>query len=348
MPSGVDPSAYLLYYICSRATECITITGVTMQYGKIEGLEKPVSKIICGTASAPFNGGKDCTALLEGIFALGVNTFDTARVYGGAERTLGRWLQNSGRRNGAVIISKCCHPDIFGRKRVNVRAMRADLGRTLRMLCTDYADVYLLHRDDRGVPVGPLVEEFNAMHAAGKVRAFGGSNWSHERVEEANEYAYAHGLVPFTVTSPNFSLAEQVGDLWGGGVSISGAAGADARAYYAQRGVAVVAYSSLACGLLSGKVVPDGSNALKVLDKFAVKGYYSKENLACLERCAKVANNRGASVAQVALAYVLCSGMNAFAVVSCSSAARMQQNCVAAEISLSAEDVAFLEGVQSR
>ena len=82
---------------------------------------------------------------------------------------------------------------------------------------TDYIDIYLLHRDDPAVPASEIVEIFNAMHREGKIGAFGGSNWTHERIQEANAYAKDHGLIPFTVSSPNFGLADQIADPWGGG-----------------------------------------------------------------------------------------------------------------------------------
>ena len=316
-----------------------------MKYSEINGVNKKVSKIFCGTACAPYNKGGNCNALLNDVLALGVNAFDTARVYGGAENALGRWIAECGVRDKIVLLSKCCHPNIFGMKRVNVRAMRADLKKSLSILNTNYIDIYLLHRDDVTVPVGPIVEELNALYAEGKIGAFGASNWSHERIAQANEYAAAHSLIPYAVTSPNFSAAEQLCDVWGGGVSISGREGLEARRWYADSGMAVVAYSSLARGLFSGRVVSGDPASCEVLDKFARRGYLSEGNIKTLSRIEKIAAERGATVAQIALAYVLCCPFNGFAVVSCSRASRMQENAAAAGIELSAEEVAFIEGV---
>ena len=52
------------------------------------------------------------------------------------------------------------------------------------------------------------------MYQEGKIAVFGGSNWTHQRIEAANEYAYKHNLMPLSVSSPNFGLAEQVSDPW--------------------------------------------------------------------------------------------------------------------------------------
>ena len=129
-----------------------------MKYSKIAGVDKPVSKIILGTSTPAFMRGENCNSLLDCALSLGINAFDTARVYGRAEKALGRWLAAPGVRERAVVISKCCHPDIFGRRRVNARAMRADLKKSLSALGTDYIDIYLLHRDDLSVPAGTVVD----------------------------------------------------------------------------------------------------------------------------------------------------------------------------------------------
>ena len=315
-----------------------------MKYVKIEGVDMPVSKIVCGTACAPYSGGGDCSELLNGVLSLGVNTFDTARVYGGAERALGKWISSCGVRKRIVLVTKCCHPGIFGFRRVNARSMRADLKKSLKLLNTEYIDIFLLHRDDPSVPAGIVVEELNALRAEGKVRAFGVSNWTHARIAEANEYAAAHGLTPFCVSSPDFSLAERLRDIWGGGVSISGSGGAAAREWYARSGMCVMAYSSLARGLLSGKVGGDMRDAARVLDRHAVKGYLSAKNLSALSACKELAGRLGITVAQAALAYVLNQKFTGLAVVSCSRLGRMKENAAAADIALSAEQIAFLEG----
>ena len=176
-----------------------------MNFGRIRGVNKPVSRILLGTAVSPMLLGQDADEMLDAAFESGINAFDTARNYGGAERSLGRWLKARGVRKDAVILSKCGHPDGNG-SRVNERAIRDDLSRSLEALQTDFIDIYLLHRDDKRVPVGEIVELLNALHNEGKIGAFGGSNWTHGRIAAANDYAREHGLTPFAVSSPNFSL----------------------------------------------------------------------------------------------------------------------------------------------
>ena len=106
----------------------------------------------------------------------------------------------------------------------------ADIHDSLARFKTDYIDLYLLHRDDPDVTVGPIVERLHEHREKGQIHAYGGSNWSHERFAAANAYAEKHGLTPFAVSSPNFSLAEQAQPPWSGCITISGPSQKAARA----------------------------------------------------------------------------------------------------------------------
>ena len=316
-----------------------------MEYVKIPYVDKPVSKILYGTAMPPFLMAGDGNALLDDMFSLGVTAFDTARNYGGAEISIGRWIEARGNREDIVLLSKCGHPSVFGKKRVTEYDMKKDLRKSLGYLHTDHIDIYLLHRDDPAVPAGDVIEIFNGMHADGSIGAFGGSNWTYQRIEEANEYAYAHNLIPFTVSSPNFGLADQVKDPWGGGCeTISGPAHAADRAWYKENQMPVIAYSSLGRGLFSGKLkYADRQNAARVLDDVAMRGYGYPENFERLRRCEELAEKKEATVAQIAMSWIHRRGLNTFAVVSTSSKERMQQNIDALHIELTQEEADWLD-----
>ena len=316
-----------------------------MQYGEISYVKKPVSRILYGTAMEPFNVGGDGNVLFDAMYEQGINAFDTARVYGEAEQVLGRWIEERELRDKVVILSKCVHPLPDGTKRVSEKEIRADFALSSRYLRTDYIDIYLAHRDDEQVSVEEIVEAFNALHAEGKIGAFGGSNWTHQRIEEANEYAYKHDMLPFTVSSPNFGLAEQVKDLWGGGsISISGPAGLEARKWYAKERMPLVAYSSLGRGLFSGKLKSeDAAFADRVLDEFAMKGYAYPQNFERLRRCEELAAEKGCSVSQIAMAWIFRQKLNTFAVVSTSKPERMQENIAAMELELTADEISYLD-----
>lgn len=316
-----------------------------MEYREIPYVRNKSSRLIYGLGSSMFWKGQDACELLDAVYAAGVNTFDTARVYGKSERTFGKWLTEKNMRDKVVVLSKCGHPDlIFGTKRVNEKEMRKDLEKSLKELQTDYIDIYLLHRDDLQKNVGEVVETFNGMHAEGKIGAFGGSNWTHQRIEEANEYAYKHNLIPFTVSSPNLSLAEQVADVMGGCISISGPSKENAREWYRDNQMPVVAYASLAQGLMSGKMKSaEHEKAGKILGQLAVKGYGCPENYERLRRCEELAGKKHCTVSQIALAWVLKQELNTFAVFSSSNISRIQSNIDVFNIELTDEELLYMD-----
>ena len=106
-----------------------------MLYKKIPYVDRPVSRILYGTAAMPFLDGGDGNALFDDMFALGVNTFDTARNYKAAEASLGKWIDARQNREEIVILSKCGHPDDSGKKRVTEYDMREDFRTSAEYLC---------------------------------------------------------------------------------------------------------------------------------------------------------------------------------------------------------------------
>lgn len=316
-----------------------------MIYKELKNVKKPVSQIFFGTAGEGFRTGKDQKELLDAIYATGINAFDTGRVYGESEKILGDWLDSRGLYDKVVILSKCAHPTIpLMKKRVSEKEIRKDYQESVKNLKTDYIDIYLLHRDDPDVPAGTIVEIMNALYAEGKIGAFGGSNWTHHRIEEANEYAYKHNLVPFTVSSPNFSLAHQVKDPWGGGcTTLTGEENAEARVWYEKNQMPVIAYSSLANGLFSGRVsAAEPKKLYKGMCREAVKGFGYPENIERVLRCEALAKEKNCSVSQIALAWMYHQKLDVFAIVSTSSAVRMEENIQALNIKLTEQECKYL------
>ncbi len=314
-----------------------------MRYGNVPGVDKPISRLVQGINPARRQGPQHGFALLDAGWEQGCTTFDTGRVYGGADRFLGDWLRERGVRDRAVILGKGAHHS-QERRRVTPDDIRQDLETSLSELQTDHIDLYLLHRDDPGVPVGPLVEALNEHLRAGKIRAFGGSNWTHERIAEANAYAQAHGLVPFTVSSPNFSLAEQVQEPWAGCVSISGPQAEAARAFYRETGMPLFTWSSLAGGFFSGRLRRDNTDEFAAgPDKLTVTSYAYDQNFQRLDRVEELAREKNASVPQIALAYVMSQPLNVFALVGCRSGDEFAANVEAVDITLTPRELAYLD-----
>ncbi|UCC64998.1 MAG: aldo/keto reductase [Anaerolineae bacterium] len=316
-----------------------------MEYGYLPGIDKPISRLVQGTVMVNSRQLEKGFALLDDVFALGCTAFDTAHVYGSGdnERSVGRWVNERGLREGVVIIGKGAHhnPD---RKRVTPFDIAADIHDSLARFRFDYVDLYLLHRDDPAVPVGPIVEVLNEHLAAGRIHAFGGSNWTHERIRAANEYAQARGLTPFVASSPNFSLADQVKEPWPDCISISGAQGQAAREWYAAEGMVLFAWSSLAGGFFSGRFRRDNLEAFETyLDRLCVESYCYEDNFRRLDRAHILAEEKGLTVPQVAMAYVMSQPLNIFALVGCQNGDEFRANLEAATVRLTPEEMTWLE-----
>lgn len=317
-----------------------------MEYGTVAGVDKPVSRLVLGTMIISSEEQGRSSALLDAAVELGWTAFDTAHGYAGgnSERGLGAWMQARGNREQVVIVSKGCHHN-RDRRRVTPFDLASDLHDSLARLQTDYIDLYLLHRDDPTVPVGPIVEALNEHLAAGRIHAFGGSNWTHQRISQANEYAEKHGLTPLTASSPNYGLADQIEDPWGGGcVTISGPGNREARAWYAENEMPVLAYSSLARGFFSGRITPDNYQQTKgTLDRACRTAYCHEPNLRRLERALRLSKEKGISVPQLVLAFMFASPVNVFPIVGAASRDELADNLSAFGVTVSEEERAWLD-----
>ena len=315
-----------------------------MRYGRIAGLEVPVSRIFFGTATGPLLAGENADELLDGTFERGVNAFDCARSYGRAEEVLGSWIRRRGNREKVTVLSKC--GDIRnGIVKIDRRVIGKQLAESLQALQTEYIDIYLLHRDDPHTPAGEYIETLNEAKRSGLIRLFGVSNWTTERIREANRYAEEHGLEGFSVSSPNYGLARQMADLWGGGcVTLSGPEHEADRSWYARTGMPVIAYSSLGRGFFSGRFRSDEpEKAREILDFYAQKGYLYPENMERLRKAEQLAEKYGVSVPEIAIRYIFSSPMNLFAVVSTTRPERLESSIRAAEAKLTTDEIAWLE-----
>jgi aryl-alcohol dehydrogenase-like predicted oxidoreductase len=201
-------------------------------------------------------------ALLDAFVAAGGRLIDTAAVYtdwipGEArrvERLLGRWLGDRGTRDAVYLVTKGGHPDLpytFREAGLRVRpeCIRADLEGSLEALGVQRVDFWFLHRDDPTYPVEPLIDALNAERAAGRVGAFGASNWSSARIEMANAYAARAGLEGFTANQMMWSLGSD------GAAPFPDASlvrmDPAMKRFHARSGLLAMPYSSLAGGFFS-------------------------------------------------------------------------------------------------
>jgi aryl-alcohol dehydrogenase-like predicted oxidoreductase len=316
-----------------------------MRYGQITGVDKPLARIVQGTTVLDPGDEAASFALLDGVLAAGGTTFDTAQSYldGDAERLLGRWMAERGNRQRVVVITKGCH-HTEDRQRVTPFDLTADLHDSLARLKSDCVDLYFLHRDDPSVPVEELIGALNAHIDAGKISAIGASNWSIERIQAANQYAREQGMQPFVASSPNYSLAVQREEPWPNTVSISGPGASDARAWYRTTRMPIFAWSSLAHGFLSGYFRSDRRDEPGTdFERTVLRTYGSDENFERLRRAEVLAAEKGVSVPQVALAFILEQPLDVYAVVASCTPDEYAANAAALDLSFTRAELDWLD-----
>lgn len=260
----------------------------------------------------------------------GGNAFDTAYVYGGGvcEAVFGEWLEQRGVREQVVVIGKGAHTP-----HCTPQALSAQLLESLERMRISRVDIYFMHRDNPEVPVGEFVEVLNEHQRAGRMGVFGGSNWSLERVQAANEYAQTTGLQGFSAVSNNLSLARMVEPPWPGCFSSHDP---QYRAWLVQTQTPLFPWSSQARGFFIRANPQDHS------DPELVRCWYSPDNFERLARARSLAASRGVDPIHIALAYVLQQPFPTFPLIGPRSPEETASSFRALEVSLMPEELKWL------
>lgn len=272
--------------------------------------------------------------LLDSFVEQGGNCIDTAWVYGkgAAEKAVGVWIEDREVREQIVLIGKGA-----ATARCTPEMVTAQLTESLERLRTGYLDLYLMHRDNVEIPVGEFVECLNKQHRAGRIHAFGGSNWTTKRIEEANAYAASRGLAGFVASSPNFSLAVWNEPRWIDCLSASDKA---SRGWYRRSNIALFAWSSQAAGFFTGRY--SETDLENPGTKEMAKVWFNESNFQRLRRARELAGRRGVTPNQVALAYVLGESPKTFALIGPERIEELRESVAALELELSESERRWL------
>jgi predicted dehydrogenase/aryl-alcohol dehydrogenase-like predicted oxidoreductase len=299
----------------------------TIPSERMEGIERPVSRLVLGTMLALGDETwPTAMSVFDAFFEQGGNIFDSARRYGNGEsdRALGQWMRTRGVRDQTVVIAKGAHTP-----RCNPDALTRELFQSLEDLQTEWADLYFLHRDNPQVPVGEFVDVLNEHLRAGRLRAFGGSNWTMARIDAANEYARQHGLVGFTALSNQYSLARMVRPTYPGCLAASGP---EWREWLERSGLAVVAWSSQASGFFADNVDPK-----------LEKAWRDEGNRERRVRAERLGQEFGVPATTIALAWVLGQRLPIFPVIGPRTLAELRSSLRAVEVELDAGQMDWLD-----
>jgi len=301
-----------------------------MRYGTIKGVDLPVSRLVFGCDNQVTM--PHATAVFDDFFERGGNAFDTAHIYAGGlqEKLLGRWMEQRGVRSQTAVIVKGAHTPFCTPDDINSQLLIS-----LDRLKIDYADIYLMHRDNLAVPVAEFVDVLNENHRAGRIKVFGGSNWSLERLQEANAYAEKKGLQKFGVVSNNFSLARMVKAVWDGCISATDPA---FKQWLEETETPLLSWSSQARGFFTERAGRD-----KLGDEELTRCWYSDDNFQRRDRAIELAAQKGVQPIHIALAFVLAQSFPTFALIGPRLISETASSCSALAVALTPKEVRWLD-----
>lgn len=279
---------------------------------------------------------KQVKAMYDCFLKAGGNAIDTAEHYRWAEPTIGKWIEETERRDELVLFTKGCHPKRDARdvKRVSAACIREDIEHSLKVLHVDYLDMFALHRDDADIAVSEIMEELHHQVEIGHIHAIGVSNWELERIIEANAYAQEHGLHPLTFNSPNLSLARPMKARWPGCVS----ANDDMVAWHKENHIAMISWSSQAGGFFSGRFSREYCDDEEIRECF-----YNDDNWKRYDRCKELAAKKNKTPIQIALAWVLHQPFEIAAVIGPEKVSELVNSMEGADIVLTPWEMQYLD-----
>ncbi len=283
-------------------------------------MKSEMSKIVLGTdwmtavpnlASWNIAPTKRSDAILNGAVEMGINSFDTARMYW-SEGVVGRFVRKHPLGRGAFrIISKGGHPSLFWP--LTRKKLFRQLDASLRALGTDYIDVYLLHFDHPKIPAQTIAEWSVELLRSGKILNVGYSNVSLARLKEFRACLLAANAVPWVSNEFN-ALPGKDGERWKGAHNIS--RDRTYVDYLRENGIPFLAYSPLGRGDLK-----------RCIDRRPAEG--NPEDEPRISRLLSLAQKYGVPLPVIALNYILQTGPNFHAVVGTSKLDHLREDMCA-------------------
>jgi 1-deoxyxylulose-5-phosphate synthase len=266
----------------------------------------------------------------------GINFFDTADMYsrGVSEEITGRALKDFARRDQVIVATKVCQPmgDGPNDKGLSRKHLLDGIDASLRRLGMDYVDLYQVHRFDYETPIDETMRTLDDIVRAGKARYIGASSMYAWQFGKMLAVAEKHGWTKFVSMQNHLNVIYREEER-------------EMMPLCRAEGVGIIPYSPMARGFLAGdrQKRGGGETTRAKSDKLAAKFYFADSDFAIADRVGEVATRLGVSRMQVALAWVLSRPGVSAPIVGASKMAHLDEAVGALNVTLAAEDRAYLE-----
>lgn len=312
-----------------------------MKYLKLGNTDLNVSRIClgCMTYGEPDRGNHAWTLpeessrpLLKQALDAGINFFDTANSYsdGSSEEIVGRALRDYARRDEVVLATKVYFPMSNLQAGLSRAKIMQSIDDSLQRLGTDYVDLLQIHRWDYETPLEETLEALHDVVKAGKARYIGASSMYAWQFAKALYTAGLHGWTRFVSMQDQYNLIQREEER-------------EMLPLCAAEGIAVLPWSPLARGRLTR---PWGETTARLVSDQVGKNLYDEtEGIDAIiaERVASIAQERGVSRAQVALAWLLSKPVVSAPIIGASRHEHLEEAIAAVDLELTQAEIAELE-----
>lgn len=308
------------------------------------GLKLPALSLGMWHNFGSVNDIENMKKILFTAFDNGITHFDLANnygpVYGSAEANMGRILKSDlmPYRNEMIISSKAGYdmwkgPYGDGGSR---KYLVASLDESLKRMGLEYVDIFYHHRPDPETPLEETMAALDHIVRQGKALYVGISNYNKEQTKKAYEILKEQ-KTPFVIHQPSYSMLNR----W---IEEDGL-----KDYLAENGIGCIAFSPLAQGILTGKYlkgIPADSRIGSGKSPYLHKGDITEEKLARVQALNEIAKQRGQSLTQMALSWILRDGKVTSVLIGASKPEQITENIKALEnITFSAEELQEIEEI---
>ncbi|MBB4197565.1 aldo/keto reductase [Rhodoblastus sphagnicola] len=299
----------------------------TMTFGGAEGIWSQIGQLRQDEADA----------LIKTAIEAGINFIDTANIYAGgdSERILGQSLKNLGISRDEVVIAT----KVLGPMGAGPNARGASRGHILSQckasllrLGLDHIDLYQIHGFDPATPIVETLEALDTLVRQGHVRYIGLSNWAAWQVMKAVGITQARQLAPILSLQAYYTLAGR--DLE-----------REILPMLRSEKIGLMVWSPLAGGFLSGKYDRDGKGVDGRRARFDFPPVDRDRGFAAIEAMRAIAEAKGVSVAQIALAWLLSQDVVTSVIIGAKRVEQLRDNISATQVTLDQADLAALDAV---